>query len=30
LIFGKDIIRNWAKYDKEKDPVFNSRISAGG
>lgn len=26
LIYGKDIFRNWEKYDKTKDPVFNSRI----
>ncbi|EGO65186.1 hypothetical protein [Acetonema longum] len=28
LIYGKDIFRNWAKYDKTKDPVFNSRIGS--
>ena len=27
LIYGKDIFRNWATYDKVKDPVFNCRIS---
>ena len=26
LIYGKDMFRNWATYDKTKDPVFNSRI----
>ena len=26
LIYGKDFFRNWANYDKKKDPVFNSRI----
>lgn len=26
LIYGKDTFRNWEKYDKTKDPVFNSRI----
>jgi hypothetical protein len=26
LIYGKDFFRNWQKYDKAKDPVFNSRI----
>ncbi|MEG6584786.1 hypothetical protein [Dendrosporobacter sp. 1207_IL3150] len=26
LIYGKDFFRNWNKYDKTKDPVFNSRI----
>jgi hypothetical protein len=27
LIYGKDFFRNWDKYDKSKDPVFNSRIT---
>lgn len=27
LIYGKEFFRDWHKYDKEKDPVFNSRIS---
>lgn len=27
LIYGKDFFRKWQKYDKVKDPVFNSRIS---
>lgn len=26
LIYGKDFFRDWNKYDKSKDPVFNSRI----
>jgi len=26
LIYGKDFFRNWSKYDKKKDPVFNSCI----
>ena len=26
LIYGKDMFRNWEKYDKSKDPVFNSMI----
>ena len=26
LIFGKDFFRNWPNYDKQKDPVFNSKI----
>ncbi len=30
LIYGKDIFRNWATYDKQKDPVFNCRISDKG
>ncbi|MCX7780691.1 MAG: hypothetical protein N2491_07225 [Negativicutes bacterium] len=28
LIYGKDTFRNWATYDKVKDPVFNSRIGS--
>lgn len=26
LIYGKDFFRKWDRYDKTKDPVFNSRI----
>ena len=26
LIYGKDTFRNWATYDKTKDPVFNAKI----
>jgi hypothetical protein len=26
LIYGKDIFRDWEKYDKVSDPVFNSKI----
>jgi len=26
LIYGKDFFRNWASYDKKKDPVFNAQI----
>ena len=26
LIYGKDFFRNWAGYDKTKDPVFNASI----
>lgn len=26
LIYGKDTFRNWATYDKIKDPVFNAKI----
>lgn len=26
LIYGKDTLRNWTTYDKQKDPVFNSKI----
>ncbi|SHN51382.1 hypothetical protein [Desulfovibrio litoralis] len=26
LIYGKDFFRNWQTYDKQKDPVFNSKI----
>ncbi len=28
LIYGKDFFRNWANYDKTKDPVFNAKIGA--
>lgn len=28
LIYGTDFFRDWDKYDKGKDPVFNSKISA--
>jgi hypothetical protein len=28
LIYGKDFFRNWATYDKTKDPVFNSQVDA--
>lgn len=27
LIYGTDFFRDWDKYDKGKDPVFNSKIS---
>jgi hypothetical protein len=27
LIYGKDTFRNWSRYDKKKDPVFNSTIN---
>lgn len=30
LIYGGDFFRNWNKYDKSKDPVFNSRIDMEG
>ncbi|WP_425801155.1 hypothetical protein ACHOLT_12620 [Desulfitobacterium sp. Sab5] len=26
LIFGKEFFRNWSSYDKQNDPVFNSKI----
>ena len=28
LIYGKDFFRNWATYDKTKDPVFNLQVDA--
>jgi hypothetical protein len=28
LIYGKDFFRNWATYDKAKDPVFNLQAEA--
>jgi hypothetical protein len=28
LVFGKDFFRNWATYDKTKDPVFNAQFHA--
>jgi len=28
LIYGRDFFRNWATYDKTKDPVFNIQIEA--
>lgn len=28
LIFGKDFFRNWTSYDKQNDPVFNSKIGS--
>jgi len=28
LVYGKDFFRNWATYDKTKDPVFNAQVFA--
>lgn len=28
LVYGKDFFRNWATYDKSKDPVFNAQVFA--
>jgi hypothetical protein len=28
LIYGRDFFRNWATYDKTKDPVFNLQVEA--
>ena len=30
LVYGKEFFRKWEKYDKVKDPVFNSRIGSEG